>query len=133
MDKFKSKLIFKEYKVQKIEFEANEDYNGKGVKVELNIDKSIEYIDKNMNVILAVKLFNKMEKDYPFKMNITVKGIFEIENNTENINFEPNAIAILYPYIRAIVSTYTSMANVTPLILPTINVNKLLEDEENNN
>lgn len=132
MDKYKSQLIFKEYKVEKIEFERNKNYRGKGVKVELNIDKSIEYVDKTMNVYLTVRLFDKKEKDYPFRMIVTVKGVFEIEDNSENINFEPNAIAILYPYIRAIISTYTSVANVTPLILPTINVNKLAKDQEKN-
>lgn len=34
----------------------------------------------------------------------------------------------MYPYIRSVVSTYTSMANVPPLMLPVINVNKYLEN-----
>ena len=132
MDKIASKLIFKKYIVQKIDFKANEDYKWKEIKIKLDIEKSIEYIGKNMNVTLIVKLFDEAEKEVPFKMTVQVKGIFEIENNSESINYEPNAIAILYPYIRAIVSTYSAAANVTPLILPAINVNKLLEDKQEN-
>lgn len=130
MDKIASKLIFKKYIVQKVEFEANEEYTGEEVKVKLDINKSIEYIGKNMNVTLIVKLFDNIGKEAPFKMLVQVKGIFELENNIEKIDYEPNAIAILYPYIRAIVSTYTATANVTPLILPAINVNKLLDNNK---
>lgn len=49
-----------------------------------------------------------------------------------NIDFEPNAIAILYPYVRSIISTYTTNSNVDPIILPTINVVEMLKQEKNN-
>lgn len=130
MYKFKSKLRFEKYIVKRVDFEYNEEFKDDSANLDIDIDKNIEYIKNKMIVTLAVNLFSKTEKRYPFKMNVEVKGFFEIENNDENINFEPNAIAILYPYVRAIVSTYTSNANVMPLILPSINVNKLLEEKE---
>lgn len=131
MDKFKSKLIFKKYIVDEINFKYNEKFIDKPVNLDFDIDKEVEYIsEKEMQIRLIVHLFKDTEKDYPFKMKVAIKGFFEIENNNENINFEPNAIAILYPYIRSIVSTYTSNANVMPLILPVINVNKMLQDKE---
>lgn len=131
MDKFKSKLIFKKYIVDEIKFNYNEKFIDKTAKIDFDIDKEITYIsEKEMQVRLIVYLFRDTEKEYPFKMKVAIRGFFEIENNNENINFEPNAIAILYPYIRSIVSTYTSSANVMPLILPVINVNKMLQDKE---
>lgn len=130
MYKFKSKLRFEKYIVKKVDFEYNEEYKDDGANLDIDIDKNIEYVKNKMIVTLTVNLFSKTERKYPFKMNVEVKGFFEIESNDENINFEPNAIAILYPYVRAIVSTYTSNANVMPLILPPINVNKLLEEKE---
>lgn len=130
MYKFKSKLRFEKYIVKRVNFEYNEEFKDDSANLDIDIDKNIEYIKNKMIVTLEVNLFSKTEKRYPFKMNVEVKGFFEIENNDENINFEPNAIAILYPYVRAIVSTYTSNANVMPLILPSINVNKLLEEKE---
>ena len=48
--------------------------------------------------------------------------------------FEANAIAILFPYIRAIISTYTANANVAPVIIPPMNINVYLRkkySEEN--
>lgn len=41
--------------------------------------------------------------------------------------FYTNSIAILFPYIRAFVSTLSLQANVLPIILPTLNLTKLGE------
>ena len=42
--------------------------------------------------------------------------------------FYNNAIAILFPYVRAFVSTLTLQANVKPFILPTMNLSALQEE-----
>lgn len=131
MDKFKSKLIFNKYIVKNVLFEYNENFKERPVEIEFKIDKNIRYDKNKMTVDLNVEIFEREEK-YPFYMKVSIRGFFTIENNEEEINFEPNAIAILYPYVRAIVSTYTANANITPLMLPTINVNKLIKDQEEN-
>ena len=69
------------------------------------------------------------KKNYPFEMMVQLRGFFTMSDPT--INLDSNAIAILYPYIRSIVSVYTSSINVPPLILPVINVNALIEQLEN--
>lgn len=46
--------------------------------------------------------------------------------------FYNNAIAILFPYVRAFVSTVTLQANINPLILPTLNLSDLQEKLKNN-
>lgn len=130
MDKYKSKLIFNKYIIKEIEFKYHEEFKEKPIDILFDIDKETKYIaNKNMIVDLDVRIFEDNEK-YPFYMKVVLRGFFTIENNEDNINFEPNAIAILYPYIRSIVSTYTANANIMPLTLPVINVNKLLKDKE---
>lgn len=130
-----SGLRFINYVVNRIEFYNNEYYDEDQVKVDFHIAKEIEYMDDEDNTIfvtLDVKIFdNAKEKNYPFSMNISMTGIFEIDNIDKRTMFaEVNAIAILFPYLRAIVSTYTANANVTPLILPPINVVKLIQDQD---
>ena len=44
-------------------------------------------------------------------------------------DFEANAIAILFPYMRAIISTYTANANVAPVIIPPMNINAYLKEK----
>ena len=130
MNKYESKLTFKNYIVKNISFENNEEFSMENnVDVNFDIDADIKHLENNMFVTLIVDICKKIEGNYPFIMHVEVKGLFEIIDNVDNINFEPHAIAILYPYIRSLITTYTSNANIMPLILPTINVNKLLEDK----
>lgn len=46
--------------------------------------------------------------------------------------FFANSIAIVFPYIRAFVSTLTLQANITPLVLPTMNLSSLQETLKEN-
>lgn len=130
MENLKSALIFEKYVVDKIEFIRNDKHFAEEkVNIQFSVAKDVHTLENKMNVTLAVKVFeNAKENNYPFEMYIQITGFFAIENDNKQIDFEPNAIAILYPYIRAIVSTYTANANVNPLILPPINVNNLFKE-----
>lgn len=62
-------------------------------------------------------------------ISIRCKAIFSF-NEVSTIDdipsfFYNNAIAILFPYIRAFVSTVTLQANIQPLVLPTLNLSDL--------
>ena len=46
--------------------------------------------------------------------------------------FYPNSIAIIFPYIRAFISTLSLQANINPIILPTMNLTSLQEELKNN-
>ena len=41
--------------------------------------------------------------------------------------FYPNCLAIIFPYVRAFVSTITLQANIKPILLPTLNLMSLKE------
>ena len=134
MKDIKSTLIFDNYIVNNIEYIKNENFQKtkKPVEIDFSIKKQANMEDNRMNVKLLLEVFgNSEQNNYPFEMRVAITGHFIIANKEEKVNFEPNAIAILYPYVRAIVSTYTASANISPLILPAINVNKLIEDQEN--
>lgn len=130
MENLKSVLIFEKYVVNKIEFIRNENYNTEEkTKIQFSIKKQAKKIDNKMEITLCTKVFeNAKENNYPFEMTVEITGFFAIESEDGKINLEPNAVAILYPYIRAIVSTYTANANVNALILPPINVNNLFKE-----
>ena len=131
MAEYSSVLTFEKYIVNNIKFEANNKYENHGnTPIELAIKSKTEQKEDGFNITLVLELFSLAEENnYPFHMELEVTGYFKVANNNAQIDLRPNAIAILYPYLRAIVSTYTSAANVNALILPTINVNKVLENE----
>lgn len=49
----------------------------------------------------------------------------EVTLETIPVFFYPNSIAIMFPYIRAFVSTLTLQANIPPMVLPTLNLTSL--------
>lgn len=60
-------------------------------------------------------------------------GYFEVDDiNSEMgkhlVNY--NSIAILFPYVRSLITSYTANSNVPPLIIPPINVSKMVEDDK---
>jgi preprotein translocase subunit SecB len=130
MENLKSVLIFEKYVVNKVEFIRNENYNAEEkTKIQFAIKKQAKKNDNKMEITLCTTVFeNAKDNNYPFEMNVEITGFFAIESEDKEINLEPNAVAILYPYIRAIVSTYTANANVNALILPPINVNNLFKE-----
>ena len=69
------------------------------------------------------------EKDDKQFINITCIGTFKIDDVKSKENIPPffyiNSIAILFPYLRAFISTITLQANIPVLVLPTYNLSEL--------
>lgn len=42
---------------------------------------------------------------------------------------EINGTAILFPYLRSFITTLTSNAGIPPLVLPTLNIQKIIEEK----
>lgn len=137
-EEVKSVLQFNHYIVKKVEFDYNLECeeNEDGVNIDFDIDADFKVNEDatEMVVFLNMVIFdNPIENNYPFKMKLEMVGIFSMKlGEDEDISFyKSNAVAILFPYARALVSSYTANSNVTPLVLPTININKLLQDKRN--
>jgi preprotein translocase subunit SecB len=137
MKDMKSSLKFIDYIVEEVEFYNNSNFiaeSSEKTKLDFDIDSKTEFIDENrFTLSLIVKIFqNAVEKGYPFSMNIKITGVFILDNvdeKTKQVLAEKNSVAILFPYVRALVSTYTSASNVHPVILPPINVVKYIENK----
>lgn len=74
------------------------------------------------------RAFTQDKISEPFiQITCTAKFHFESSTSFENIPsyFYKNSIAILFPYVRAFVSTVTLQANIPPVILPTMNLSAL--------
>jgi len=132
-NKIKGKIIFNNYRVKKVTFDLNPEYNQEEVKIDFDILANIEISEDKDSMVVEVILNifkNAIENHYPFSMELIIEGIFTInpdEKDEAVDKYQANAMAILFPYIRSLVSTYTANSNVTPLILPTININKYLK------
>lgn len=138
MKNIKSSLKFTNYIVDTIEFKSNFDFSGKDKDIDFDINSDCTFEDDNFILSLELIIFPNAEtNDYPFTMRVKIIGLFEVEHGIQEITkkdfAERNSIAILFPYLRALVSVYTSNANIGNLILPPINVVKYLENKKKKN
>ncbi len=136
----KSSLKFNDYIVKNIIFKYNEGFNGEAVKISFNITRKVLYKNEDNNsaeVTLFVDIFDdKFEDNQPFYMHIEITGYFEVDDIQSEIGkhlIKYNSVAILFPYVRALITSYTANSNVPPLILPPINITKMIDEEESEN
>lgn len=96
-------------------------------------DHEIRKNDNDTDVVLSV-LIN--DENNALKLSVELVGTFAF-SNSENVNknlydnlINKNAIAILFPYLRSQVTLITSQPNMTPIILPPININTMLKNDD---
>ena len=128
----KSTFQLKEQSILNIEFVKNEDFIDENFKVSLEFSNSIEIKNDENNkiaeVIFDFSIFDKnaIEK-YPFFINVKIKGVFawdaDMDNQTLENLLKINAPAILFSFIRSVVSSITAFSGYPALILPLINFN----------
>lgn len=128
-----SVLELRTYLVKKINFELNSNFDfstPKEVQLAPQFDRNILKIDKdNVAVDLSINI-NK--GDIPFFVEIEIEGIFKLNDWEKDENrsiIENNAIAILFPYLRTLVTMVTANANLNPYILPVMNIVEMLNKQ----
>lgn len=129
-------ISFEDYYIKEISFKRNDSYQG-NERVELDTDFNcvINIVDAtNAEVVLNSKIGDSSKINSPFEVIGNIAGHFSYNHEESNgIAFErflsENAVAILFPYLRNLISEVSLKSNeFPPLILPVINVVKLLED-----
>lgn len=99
-------------------------------KIELNSDEN------KCNIIIGMNLVDSQRNDEKtLKLNVEIIGYFQFENEEdfveEKINnlMIPNGTAILFPYLRTLISTVTSFDTLGEgVIIPTINTLNLFNN-----
>lgn len=120
----KAAFSLDKYYFSDIKLKLEDSQESENVKIsfspsgEFNLEQSIFYL----KFMFKAK---QEEESKPF-IQIECCAIFSF---SDKISFDEipnyfyvNSIAILFPYVRAFISTITLQANVSPLILPTMNL-----------
>ena len=139
-NKYKSELTFENYYVKEMFFKINPFFVSKDQPIDLVFDcsASSETSNTNATVILQCKLFdeNSESDKYPYFLSIEVVGTFGIEMEPDEDSakrlLEMNSVAILFPYLRSMITNITASSGVPPVILPPINVYKLMKNYSEN-
>ena len=131
METINAVLRFNGYYVKKISFNTDSSVFNDNLQVPLApaFSRSVTKVDdEHYDLELGIKL---KQDNLPFDAEITVVGSFELSGikDAESM-MKANATAILYPYIRSTLSMVTSLAGISPVVIPTINLVRIFEKEE---
>lgn len=127
-----SKLKMESLSFTELHFTRTEDdIDDKSLK--LSMDRYIEKLDDNKYCItLSVGLTDEKRE---VNIRLTSKGTFVLQDPNELMPeirdkvISNNTVAIMFPYIRSQLSLLTTQPNLTPVILPSMNINALLEKQ----
>ena len=130
-----SSIDFRGYRVLKASFSvSNEDFcNDEEVVLNPTFLREIQMLSNGNALLRLGVLFgtDNQEGKVPFSLDVLIEGEFSFEDvkNTDEA-MKINGVAIMFPYLRSTVSLLTTLMNVSPIILPTINLVRMFEIEE---
>lgn len=126
-------MQFLGYRVIDIHFSCDSafEFPEGDVSYKFNFSKSHILLSENdFQENLKVNIFYSEDESIdtaPYKLSVEIAGRFVCREEWQ-LKWEKNAIAIIFPYLRSIVSMITSTSGREPVILPTINVASLFEN-----
>ncbi len=127
-------LKFKRYLVNSIDFKYNPEYTGGKANMDIDFGHSMAIKNNEARVSLRCMLFRKAKKEEkPFHLEVYTTGIFEFQTELEGEELKSilrqQALNILFPYLRALITNITGSSGFPPIVLPIINVNQLMEKQ----
>lgn len=128
-----SKFQFVGFSILRSIIERKEGESSKKINLGFVPNGFINKNDSSFRLQLGVKI-----EDENKSVNIEIEAIanykFENQVGIDNLSkfFYINAPALLFPYIRAYISTLTNLSGFEPINLPTLNMSRLGDDLRKN-
>ena len=121
-----AKFRFKGYKIVESHITTNpEKETSQNLNVEFEQTIGVNEDGHNMRLEMAA-IIN--DENNALIIKIKAQGFFEFESDIKpkekDIFFRTSAPAILFPYVRAYITTLSSLSGVKPVILPTLNMSQ---------
>lgn len=129
-----AKFRLKDYKIVDASIHISPDgITGKNMSVEIKPQSYVS--DKELNYKLQFDI-NISNSENQFSVFASIIGLFEFDSDLDPVAkdkfFKINAPSLLFPYVRAYISTLTSLSGMAPVILPTINMAEAMKNLEEN-
>ncbi|APM37314.1 protein-export chaperone SecB [Clostridium kluyveri] len=130
----KCKLKLHKIYVPNISFNRSDNYSEKNSKFQVKVGYETAHSENNSKTKVTIKIEIADKKDDALTINVSLCGIFSMEpNDKENEKFFiKQSLAILFPYLRSLVTNITVQAEIPPIVLPPINFNALIDKQSNN-
>lgn len=128
-----SKFQFKGFKIVRSLIERNDSVPSKKISLGFSPKGFINKNDGIFQLSLGVKIQDE-NKSFNIEIESVANYSFENKENLDKLDnlFYVNAPALLFPYIRAYISTLTNLSGFEPINLPTLNMTGLGNDLKDN-
>ncbi|WP_320970672.1 protein-export chaperone SecB [Bacteroides nordii] len=127
-----SKFRLKQYIIDKSIF----DYDGKELSSERNIGFDVKGTIKNNNIFELTLGTKIADENKSLKIFVQVVATYEFDSDIApdllSDMFYKNAPAIIFPYVRAYVSSLTVLSGIDAINIPTMNLSSIADDLKNN-
>lgn len=123
--KYESPLVLEKLEITESTFKKETDLSDDlelGVQIKRKLKKMNE---EHYEVILDTTVSDNDEKIY---VNVKGRGVFHTQQENKSI-LEKNTIAIMFPYIRSYISMITTQPGMAPIVLPAMNIAKMVSEE----
>lgn len=126
----RAQFRFVQYRIEEANFRIDGSKVDQDNDMSVNLGAAVECDNEKGTsaVTLEANISNHGES---FRSFVKLTGNFESANTKEDelLKFSAyNGIAILFPYLRAYVTTMTAQAGIQPIIIPTLNLQKMGDD-----
>lgn len=95
----------------------------------MKLDVSREFFEKNSaKVSITTEIKSEPES---LHLIVSAEALFSIDGDVDihgNPLIQHNAVAIMFPFIRSEITLLTSQPGMSPIVIPALNINKLLDD-----
>lgn len=116
-------IQMKGYKINSLEFE-NKVENGTQLKLQNHVKYNVNYIDAK-NRCVGILHFRVEDADMqPFEINIEMAAEFSFDDGDEKPDIHVTSFDQLFPFVRQIINTTTSMSGMPGLIIPMMKLNR---------
>jgi preprotein translocase subunit SecB len=124
-----SKFQFKGYRINRSLIELDENSNFENLKISFAVSGLVKRVENLFILNLSVKIKND-ESNLKIEVDTIANFLFEKVENIDDISsfFYNNSSAILFPYIRAYISTLTNLSGNRSITLPTMNLTNLADE-----
>lgn len=125
-----SKFQFQGYNITRSLIERTAENPDLNVSIAFSPQGVLNKANNQFKLNLSVKITDKKET---YNIEIDVVAVYTFENieNSESLLYI-NAPALVFPYIRAYISTLTTLSGLPTVMLPTMNLTEVGKELKNN-
>jgi preprotein translocase subunit SecB len=129
-----TEVKFSKYIVHQMIFKINDNFDftsKQGITLNPKFKREVTKLsdmDYRVNLSVLIEEDNKV----PFTTFISISGDFKYdgwEHESKRQIIIDNSTSVLFPYLRTTLSNLTLNANITPYVLPLVNINRLFKDK----